>query len=298
MTDWFDDTPVAGALSDAALAEQLGEPVATAAPSPQTRGSEGRFGFNVFGGGPAWKHTAHSFGFIPPGASGKAAIRHVSEIEPDPSLKDARLRISLDGLRVADYPGSGTHRVLFNFFAQNRTRTGTEDVNFNATYRIREGESAAVLNYPIFVGVAPPETGLIIRCFTVNVRNDNDERFLDLLESNTFKVGLHLATTAQPALAPLSTLAVGMTKAIAKRHRNVGVQDVYLGLDFGGAATGARLAVGSYLAVQMPAAFVRSWHWSDWSYEANSGQIVNSEGQLIPLNYFIVGISRTSSAVK
>jgi hypothetical protein len=294
MTDWFDDIPVAGALSDAALAEQLGEPVTTTAP-PQTRGSEGRFGFNVFGGAPAWKPTAHSFGFIPAGASGRVPIQHVSEVEPDSSLKDARLRVSLDGLRVADYPGSGTHRVLFNFFVQNRTSSGTEDVNFNATYRIREGESAAVLNYPIFVGVAPPDTGLVIRCFTVNVRNDSDERFLDLLESNTFKVGLQLATTAQPALAPLSTIAVGMTKAIAKRHRNVGVQDVYLGLDFGGTATGARLAVGSYLAVQTPAAFLRSWHWSDWFYEANSGQIVNSEGQLIPLNYFIVGISRCSA---
>lgn len=295
MTDWFDDIPVAGALSDEALAEKLGERVVTTAPSQQTRGSEGRFGFTRLGGVPAWRHTSHMFGFIPPGASGRGAIRHVSEIEPDPSLKDARLRISLDGLRVADYPGSGTHRVLFNFFAQNRTRTGPEDVNFNATYRVREGESAAVLNYPIFVGVAPPETGLVIRCFTVNVRNDNDESYLNLLESNTFKVGLQLATTAQPALAPLSILAVGMTKAIAERHRNVAVQDVYLGLDFGSAATGARLAVGSYLAVQMPTAFLRSWHWSDWSYEANSGQIVNPEGQLIPLNYFIVGISRCSA---
>ena len=46
----------------------------------------------------------------------------MSEIDPKPSLKDVRLRISLDGLRVANYPGSGTHRVLFNFFAQNRTK--------------------------------------------------------------------------------------------------------------------------------------------------------------------------------
>lgn len=292
MTQWFDDIPVASALSDKALAEKLGEPVTRAAPESQVPGADGRFGFAGFGSVPAWRHTAHTFGFIPPGASGRGVIRHVSEVEPDPSLRETRLRISLDGLRVADYPGSGTHRVLFNFFSQNRTKSGTEEVNFNATYRIREGESAAVLNYPIFVGVAPPQTGLVIRCFTVNVRNDNDESFLDLLESNTFKVGLHLAVTAQPALAPLSALAVGITKAIAKRHRNVAVQDVYLGLDFGGAATGARLAAGSYLAVQMPAAFLRSWRWSDWSYEANSGQIVNAAGELIPLNYFIIGVSR------
>jgi len=82
-----------------------------------------------------------------------------------------------------------------------------------------------------------------------------------------------------------------MTKAIATRRRNVPVQDVHFGLDFGGPATGARLAAGSYVAVQMPAAFQRSWRWSDWTYDTGSGQILNVAGELIPLNYFILGIS-------
>jgi len=128
-----------------------------------------------------------------------------SAVEADPALKDARLRVTLDGLRVADYPGRGMHRVLFNFFVRNQTSTGVEDVNFNATYRIREGESAGVLNYPIFTGVAPQETGLVVRCYTVNVKNDNDELFLDLLESDVLRQGLKLAATAQPALGALSS---------------------------------------------------------------------------------------------
>lgn len=295
MTQWFDDIHLAGALSDDELSQKLGEPVHTSPAAAVAARSGRRFAFEWLVGVPAWRHTSHSFGFIPAGASGHGAIRHVSEIDADPSLKDARLRISLDGLRVADYPGSGIHRVLFNFFAQNQTNTVLEDVNFNATYRIREGEEAAVLNYPIFVGVAPPETGMVIRCFTVNVQNDTDERFLNILESDTFKKGLQLAATAQPALAPLSNLAVGMTKAIALRHRNVAVQDVYLGLDFGGTQTGARLAAGSYIAVQMPGEFLRSWRWSEWSYDSNSGQILSLQGDLIPLNYFIIGVSRTTS---
>lgn len=291
MTHWFEDMQLAGALSDEALSEKLGEPVRTASNAAKAPGSGGRFALDWLLGVPAWRHTSHSFGFIPTGALGPTKLQHVSEILPDPNLRGARLRVSLDALRVADYPGSGIHRVLFNFFAQNLTKTGIEDVNFNATFRIQEGGHAAVLNYPIFVGVTPPENGLVIRCFTVNVKNDNDEGFLDLLESDTFKKGLQLATTAQPALAPLSSLAIGMTKAVAERHRNVAVQDVYLGLDFGGTSTGARLAVGSYVAVQMPAEFLRSWRWSEWSYEANSGLVVNAEGAPIPLNYFIVGVS-------
>ena len=294
MSEWFDDIPVAGALDDEALFEKLGEPVHAPPTTAMTRAPGERFGLAewLFGDAP-WRHTSHGFGFIPAGASGRLAIQDVGGVQPEPDLRDARLRISLDGLRVADYPGTGMHRVLFNFFVQNRTDTGVEDVNFNATYRIREGDGAAVLNYPIFVGVSPPETGLVIRCFTVNVKNDNDESFLDLLESDTFKIGLQLVNTAQPALAPLSSFAVGMTKAIAKRNRNVAVQDVQFGLDFGGTSTGARLAVGSYIAVQMPSAFLRSWRWSDWSYDTSSGQILGSADRLLPLNYFVIGVSRS-----
>ncbi|MGW4912336.1 hypothetical protein [Streptomyces sp. NPDC004270] len=294
MTEWFEGIPLAGNLSDEELAKKTGEAVPTPG-TRQTPGSNERFAFEWLVGVPAWRHTSHTYGFIPPGDTGPGAIRHVSEIPPDPSLRDTRLRISLDGLRVANYPGGGIHRVLFNFFVQNRTRSGTEDVNFNATYRIREGESAGVLNYPIFTGVAPQPTGLVIRCFTVNVRNDNDEAFLDLLESDAIRKGLKLAATAQPVLGPLSSLAVGMTRTIAARHRNVAVQDVYLGLDFGGAATGARLAVGSYVAVQIPSGFARTWRWSDWSYDANSGQILNASGEMIPLNYFVIGVSPSPS---
>ncbi|MFV2103156.1 hypothetical protein [Micromonospora sp. LOL_024] len=279
-------------MSDAELTERLGVPIIT--PLARPHSTDGRFGFTWLMGTPAWRHTSHSFGFIPADASANEKIRSVGEIAADPMLRHATLRISLDGLRIADYPGGGTHRVLFNFFVQNRTDTGVEDVNFNATYRVREGSSAAVLNYPIFFGVNPTDAGLVIRCFTVNVKNDVDESFLNLLESETFKVGLRLATIAQPAIAPLSSLAIGMTKAIAERHRNVPVQDVYLGLDFGGAKSGARLALGTYIAVQMPEAFQRSWRWSDWTYDTHTGQIVNADGQLMPLNYFMIGISQTS----
>ena len=139
MSDPFGGIPLAAALTDGQLSERLGEPVRSGQDAVST--GSGRFGFAWFGGAPAWRHTSHSIGFIPAGASGAGAIRHVGEVEADPSLKDVRLRITLDGLRVADYPGGGIHRVLFNFFVQNRTGTGVEDVNFNATYRVREGES-------------------------------------------------------------------------------------------------------------------------------------------------------------
>lgn len=48
--------------------------------------------------------------------------------------------------------------------------------------------------------MVPQETGEVLRCHTVNVKNDNDELFLDLLESDVLRQGLKLAVTAQLAL--------------------------------------------------------------------------------------------------
>ena len=270
--------------------DELGKDGGAAYPDSRRFGVEGWFKRSV----PAWKHTAHTFGFIRSGTAseGPTAILQVGAVEADTSLKEAALRITLDALRVAEYPGGGDHRVLFDFYVQNRTKSLVEHVHFNATYRIRDGERAAVLNFPIFTNVRAPEAGLVIRCFTVNVKNDQDELFLSTLESDVFRTGLKLALTPQPALVPLSSLAVGITKLIAKRNRNVPVQDVYLGLDFGGAPTGARLALGSYVAVQIPEAFVRAWSWSDWKFDTQSGQVLNNSGELIPFNYLILGISR------
>lgn len=113
--------------------------------------------------------------------------------------------------------------------------------------------------------------GVAFQFHTVNVKNDDDEAFLDFLEGDAFKSGLKLATTAQPAIAPLSGMALALTKSIAHRNRDVSVQDCYLGLDFAGTAMGARLAIGDYIAVQIPEKLQRAWDWQDWVYEPSAG---------------------------
>ena len=92
----------------------------------------------------------------------------------------------------------------------------------------------------------------------------------------------------------VSALAVSLTKSIATRYRNVPVQDFYLGLDFDKGAVGARLATGSYVAVQIPESYRRAWLWSDWIYDPETGQVVAKKDRekLIPYNYVILSISR------
>ena len=241
----------------------------------------------------AWQHTAHSIGFLPAGGP-SGAVLGVGEVAADSSLKNQRITIALNALRVADYPGGGTHRVLFDFYARNQVPGAAEDLHFNATYRVREGEHAAVRGYPIFVGLGVGAAGVALQFHTVNVKNDADEAFLDVLEGDAFKQGLKLATTAQPAIAPLAGLALALTKSVAKRNRNVSVQDCYLGLDFAGTAMGARLAEGDYIAVQIPESLGLVWDWGAWVYAPASGLIVSraEPATPIPYNYVVFGVSR------
>jgi hypothetical protein len=294
----FADLPVVGALPLADAVAKLRE-VGEDVPEEATAEAKRRATFGMADWWPfkdrAWQHTAHSFGFLPAGGgSDKRDILGVGEVNADASLKNQRIRITLNGLRVADYPGGGSHRVLFDFYARNQIPGAAEDLHFNATYRVNEGEHAAVKGYPVFVGLGVGTEGVALRFHTVNVKNDADEGFLDFLEGDVFKNGLKLATTAQPAIAPLSGMALALTKSIAQRNRNVSVQDCYLGLDFASTAMGARLAEGDYIAVQIPEKLQRVWYWDDWVYEPRSGLIVSRSdpNALIPYNYVVFGVSR------
>lgn len=262
--------------------------------APTTFGVLSRLGI---GRDRAWQHTAHAVGYLAPTdgpQTGLLEIVHAGSITPEEALQDARIRLTLDGLRVADYPGRGRHRVLFDFAARNQTDQGAEQLHFNTTYPVKEGERAAVLGRPIFAGLQVGAEGLFLQCATVNVLNEGDEALLGFLDGDAFQGGLQLLTTAQPALAPFVALTVGLTEAIAKRNRNVAVQAVDLGLDFSRIPLRPKLAEGSYIAVQIPETSQPVWSWQEWGYDPINGQLVSTvePGLLIPYNYFVVSISR------
>jgi hypothetical protein len=300
-SSWFDDLPVLGKLPPeqaAAKLREVGEDDAAAALEAVPEAPTQVFGMPKwwpFQNRP-WQHVAHTFGYLAPAEPGSAplSIQHAGNIAADSSLKSSRIKITLDRLRVAAYPGGGMHRVLFDFYAQNQVPGDVEHLHFNATHRVQEGEHAAILGYPIFVGLNVGTEGVAFKCFTVNVRNDQDEAFLGFLDSDVFKAGLKLASTVQPAIAPFSEMALGLTKSIATRSRNVPVQDFYLGLDFSAIPMRARLAEGSYLAVQIPESMQTVWDWDEWVFNPANGHVVNKAEptQLIPYNYLVFSVSR------
>lgn len=301
--DFFEDMPVIAKLSPgqaAQLLREVGETdVALAleqSPPAATRRKEDMSAFDIFTSKPKpWMHAAHTFGFLPQQAvngSGKRILA-AGKVVADESLKDSRIKIMLNRLRVAAYPGGGRHTILFDFYAQNQIAGGSEDVHFNSTFKVEEGSQAGIVGYPIFLGLNVGTAGVAFRCYTVNVKNDQDEKFLAMLESSVFKKGLQLATVAQPAIGPLSELAVGITKGIASRNRNIPVQEFYMGLDFGGSRMGARLAQGDYIAVQIPMDLQKVWNWDDWEFNEETGEILNVEDSTnIPFNYIVFGVSK------
>jgi hypothetical protein len=260
--------------------------------------SFGRFGLldDLFGKR-LWRYTSHAFGYIAPHSPGTTEpkpIQHAGNIAPDETLRGKRLRVTLNWLRVADYPGSGQHRILFDFYARNQSNGADTDLHFNATYRVEEGQEAGIRGHPIFVGVNVGNEGLALRCYTINVRNEGDEAFLNVLESDAFKQGLEITKRSQPVIKPFVEMAYGLTRALAGRNRNVPVQDVAFGLDFSTVPGSARLAEGAFIAVQIPDSLTAIWDWNDWVYDPVNGRMVGRHNRtdLIPFNYFVIGITR------
>ncbi|GMV03721.1 MAG: hypothetical protein AMXMBFR53_00030 [Gemmatimonadota bacterium] len=240
---------------------------------------------------PVHRYTAHAFGYLPPApyATSRVDIEDAGNITADKKLRGKRIKVTLDRLRVQDYPGSGQHMILFDFYARHQTDTVDQDVRFNQVYRVQEGSGAGISGYPVFIGLKVGEEGVAFRCYTVNVENNDDQRILSFLDSDVFKKGLELLNTVNPVVPVVSEFATGITKAFANRNKNVPVQDFFLGLDFSGIGTRAQLRQGSYIAVQTPDLV---WDWTPWQYAPSNGQIVGRDGGAMPFNYVVFSVSQ------
>lgn len=300
---WF-DLPVLGAMSPEQAIPRLraiGEFEVAAQIERAQQSSTRRGGMRGKGLWPivkdqSWQHTHHVIGYIRPDFSGNdpQPLQAVETITPEKQLRNARITLTLNRLHVAHYPGNGIHHILVHFGTQNQQAKRLEQLHFSATYRAREGESASIQGYPIFVGLHVGSEGIVLKCRTINVRNEQDETILHFLESDVFKLGLRLTAAAQPVIAPFSEMALSLVRAILTRHENNPVQDFDLGLSLAEIPMSARLAEGTYLAVQIPEDQEHTWNWEEWVYLPTRGRIVKrqNEQQSIPFNYLAFGINR------
>jgi hypothetical protein len=106
-------------------------------------------------------------------APGFTPARTPGSVKGDKTLKkkDVKIKITLDRLRVFEYPGKGTHMILFDFYAEHQTDTAAErqDLHFTQNYRVRQGGGAGISGYPVFVGLRVGEEGVSFKCSTINL---------------------------------------------------------------------------------------------------------------------------------
>jgi hypothetical protein len=297
----FADVKVIGELPPrrvAAKLRQMGDNASADEINQQIAGKGGKAQLFGWGQPKPWQHATHQYGyipFLPPGTSDPQAIQHAGTLAPDGTLKNGRINIHLDRVRVQAYPGGGEHHILLTLKAQNQLPNAPEPVSFSRTYRARDGQQVGVTGFPLFLDLNVGTLGVAFQGFTVNVKNTADEAFLGILDSAPFQGGLNLLTMAQPVLKPFTELTLGAAKMLAGRNKNVPVQDFYLGLDFTPAALGARLAEGNYFAVQVPTE--TSIKWPEWVFNPASGAVV-SKADLnlsLPYNYVAFRVTRSEA---
>lgn len=240
-------------------------------------------------------YATRAFGYLPTNDAGSNALvdlQAAGNIPADTTLRAKAIKITLDRLRIYDYPGKGIHNVLFDFSGRHQAEaTAGEDLHFNQTYRAPEGEGASINGVPIFVGLKVGNEGVFFSCKTVNVSNEDDEKLLGFLDGDIFKKGLQLLNSINPVVPIVTGFADGITRQIAARNKNVAVQSIDLGLDFSANPTRAKLREGSYIAVQAPDGFdIRTCQ-----FNPSTGDFVEkASGKPIPLNYIVFSISKVA----
>lgn len=242
----------------------------------------------------AWEHSSYAFGFIPINTSNDnlLKIHEARSITADQSLKDAKINISLDYFRAYEYPGRGKHRVLFKFNAKNYLKDSAEqDLSFNQTFAIQEGQNAPISGYPIFIGLNTGKQLMQFDVEIINVSYDNDDQLLDAMEKGVVKNGITLLGTLNPVIPILSEYATGITKLIAGRNRNREITSPKMGLYFDNIASHLKMARGVYIALQTSEPGV--FDWNQWHYNRSFGTVQSIDGTYneLPYNYFAFSIS-------
>lgn len=260
-----------------------------AADALQPPGGTGQ-GFGISWGSEVYGHTGVLIGYIPSKPAGRLSkIENAVTLPPEPSLKDSRVKITLERFYVHRYPGRGQHEILCEFTGKNQAEGKQEEMQFALTAKANDGASAAVSGAPIFLGVTVGGNGIAFEGKTINVGSKTDDDLLAALSSGSFRDGLGLLTTVQPALKPFVGLASSVVNAVLKRSKNMQIHFFKLGFDFATNQTSAALRHGSFAVIQADDV---DWDWKKLAWNVDAQQIVYADTQKsIPFNYLVLRIS-------
>ena len=169
------------------------------------------------------------------------------------------------------YPGRGQHEILCEFTGKNQAGGEQEEMQFALTTKANDGAAASINGAPIFLGVTVGNNGIAFEGRTINVGSKGDEDFLAALSGGSFRDGLNLLTTVQPALKPFVGLASSVVGAVLKRSKNKQIHSFNLGFDFSESQTSVALRHGSFAIIQTDD---HEWDWSKLAWNMSSQRVV------------------------
>ncbi len=102
--------------------------------SSNTRGKEKGIGdiLGIFSSiqNQPWSFTTHQYGYIgfqESRSNEPLPIQYPNTIEPDTSLKNSRINIRLDRLKIYKYPGDGIHNIMVTFAARSQVANNSQE---------------------------------------------------------------------------------------------------------------------------------------------------------------------------
>lgn len=241
----------------------------------------------------AWKHTGAAIGFIDfatPAVNGKHTIQRASAIQADTSLIGQSLKMTLDHFYVHNYPGMGTHNVLFDFTGKSQIEQDVEEIHHPIKVTVNDQAHANVTGAPIFLGLKVDANGVAFEGRSINVESSTDSDIVSTFESNIFKTGLAIVHAAKPVLKPYTALTIAAINAILKRKQNTQVHNFDLGLDFAANITSNKLRIGSYLVIQSDEELdLNGFRWNQNTSRLEHHLQPNNQ---IDFNYLIIGVAK------
>ena len=223
------------------------------------------------------RYTAHVVGHVGDLAgSAPAEIRSVTELAPDESLKSAPLRIALGKLGVVDYPGGGTHVVLFDFAARHYAGAAdVEELHYNVVIpasrgaagrgaertHLSSGSTRAPRASPCRVSPSTCGTSRMRNCSRCWNRARSAAGCTCCRRPSPRWLRCRRSPTASPRHSPRTTATFPSSPSCSA-------------LTSPRSAYGAVLRTGAYVVVQVPE-LQYAWDWAAWVYDARIGDIVS-----------------------
>jgi len=238
-----------------------------------------------------YKYSNYEIGHIPPldGRNEKILIKNAKEIIPN--LHDEVVDIKLETVYIEDFPGRSPYTILFQF----KTKKNEESIDFIKLLEVSKGSYASTINKPIFNSLKLGERGLPLETNAINVKNKEDQTFLNFLKNEALNAGLSILSLVNPIIGIVSAFCVGISKGILnKTRKNHIVLQPDLFFDLNPRSNSVKLKEGSYIIIQLPNIIIRNWNWNDWIY--HNGHIKNVvNGEILKYNYIVIGIYKTNS---